>query len=222
VPVDRQSIKRDGPRQMGATLRVRERFRPCFAQSRCSGSRYRTRERDRRGRRRKRCAAHLSTRPSWANIDLADALRIARSGHSTDELTAGVRRDCRRCRNPHRSATSVFAVGDGCGSERIGLGSDAVAAMTGEAWVATTEDGRFDANDIESLAGLRWVVADQPLRAEATVIGTPWYVHPPRRQPPRGSTLGSPAGAEMRQARRVLCQPTNRCRRCCTRSSPAR
>lgn len=52
------------------------------------------------------------------------------------------------------------------------------AAMTDEAWVATTKDGRFDTNDIESLAGLRWVVADQPLRALPLEIFSRDYFEP--------------------------------------------
>jgi WD40 repeat protein len=69
------------------------------------------------------------------------------------------------------------------------------AAMTDDAWVATTNDGRFDTSNIESLAGLRWVVARKPLSALPLEIFTRDYYEPgllPRKKTCIDDVLASP------------------------------
>ena len=75
-----------------------------------------------------------------------------------------------------RLASSQSAIGAGVSVSDLEV--TRFAAMTDEAWVATTKDGRFDTNDIGSLGGLRWVVADEPLRALPLEMFTRDYFEP--------------------------------------------
>jgi WD40 repeat protein len=70
------------------------------------------------------------------------------------------------------------------------------AAMADDSWVTTTKDGRFDTSAIESLAGLRWVVADEPLRPLPLEIFTREYFEPgllPRKKACTDEVLASPS-----------------------------
>ena len=47
------------------------------------------------------------------------------------------------------------------------LSSDliAIVATGAETWVMTSPDGRFDANSVQRLTSVQWVMSDDPLRA---------------------------------------------------------